>query len=137
MAPINDPPTFTPGAPPRSWLDTYDGPVSVPWAADVLAGPPNESAQVVSFVVETDTRNAPKMFEVPPAIDGDGVLTFTPGTEPGLANVTVYAHDDGGLEDYDLPSPDMAPPDDTSDPVTFGVVVSPASRHRRSPPTTR
>ncbi len=125
VAPINDPPTFTPGLT-EVVAHTDDGPVSVPWATDVLAGPPNESAQVVSFVVTTDTRNAPKMFAVPPAIDGNGVLTFTPGTEPGLADVTVYARDDGGVEDYGLPSRDMVPPDDTSDPVTFQVVVSPA-----------
>ena len=83
VAPINDPPTFTPG---QTMVEAhvFDPPVSVPWATDVLAGPPNESAQAVTFVVTTDTRNAPNMFAVPPAIDGRGVLTFTPGTEPGL-----------------------------------------------------
>ena len=122
VAPINDPPTFTPG-PATVEARAYDGPVSVPWATNILAGPPNESDQVVSFVVETDTRNAPNMFAVPPAIDDNGVLTFTPGTDAGLATVTVYARDNGGLEDYDLPTPDMVPPDDTSDAVTFEVAV--------------
>ena len=125
VAPVNDPPTFTPGAATVE-ARAHDGPVSVPWATDILADP-EQVDQVVSFVVETDTRNAPKMFAVQPAIDGDGILTFTPGTEPGLANVTVHARDDGGLEDYDLSSRDMAPPDDTSDAVTFQVVVWPAS----------
>jgi hypothetical protein len=122
MAPINDPPSFTPGAATVE-ARAYDGPVSVPWATNILAGPPNESDQVVSFVVETDTRNAPNMFAVAPAIDANGVLTFTPGTDAGLANVTVYARDNGGLEDYGLPSRDMPQPDDTSDAVTFQVAV--------------
>ena len=68
-------------------------------------------------------------FADPPAIDADGVLTFTPGDEPWLATVVVNAKDDGGLEDWDLPA--SAPydkPDDTSDTVTFEIAIYPADR---------
>jgi hypothetical protein len=65
------------------------------------------------------------MFAVLPEIDEQGVLTFTPGTEPGLATVTVTAKDDGGLHEWTTGSPWSDPPDDTSDPVTFQIVVLP------------
>ena len=59
---------------------------------------------------------------MPPAIDGAGNLTFTPGNEPTLATVTVTAKDDGGVEDWDMGASTSEPPDDTSDPVTFEIV---------------
>ncbi len=124
MAPVNDPPTFTPGS---SLVQSETGSpaVSVPWATNVSAGP-YEDDQHVSFQVDTDTRNAPGMFSVLPAIDADGVLTFTPGPDPGLATITVTAHDDGGLDEWISGSPWSAPPDDTADPVTFEIAVLPS-----------
>ena len=65
-------------------------------------------------------------FADPPAVDSDGVLTFTPGTQPWLATVVVNAKDDGGLEDWGLPA--SAPydkPDDASDTVTFEIAIYP------------
>jgi hypothetical protein len=125
VAPINDPPTFVPGSAIVEAF-AYGTPVEVPWARDVSPGPANEADQTVSFDVETDTRNAPGMFVDPPAIDHAGTLTFTPGTEPGLALITVTAHDDGGMGTWGLDGGGMDPPDDTSDPVTFEIVVWPA-----------
>ena len=124
IAPINDPPSFTPG--PDIVTGYVGGPVvSEPWASDISPGPDNEASQRVAFdVLSVDDTGAPGMFAVPPAIDANGVLTFTPGAEPGLATVTVQAHDDGGLEDYGLPHSELVPPDDTSDPVTFTIVVT-------------
>jgi hypothetical protein len=121
LAPINDAPTFTPGA------ELVEGEVngdvvSLPWATSIDPGP-YESAQTVTFEVETDDNNAPTAFLVPPAIDGDGVLTFTPGNEPTLATVTVTAKDDGGLEDWDMGAFTSEPPADTSEPVTFQIVI--------------
>ncbi len=102
------------------------GPVSVPWATDISEGPANEAAQAVSFeVTNLDVTGAPDMFSEIPTIDGHGVLHFTPGSEPGLAHVTVRARDDGGLEDYGMAAGFMIPPDDTSDEVTFDIVVWP------------
>ena len=123
VAPVNDPPSFTPGAESVE-ARMGDGQVSVPWASDMSAGPANESWQTVSFDVQSvDTGGVPEMFAVPPAIDQAGMLTFTTGSEPGIAQVTVRAHDDGGLEDYGLAPGSIVPPDDTSDEVTFAISV--------------
>ncbi|OGO58899.1 MAG: hypothetical protein A2V85_12165 [Chloroflexi bacterium RBG_16_72_14] len=123
MAPVNDPPSFTPGT--ESVESRMgDGQVSVPWASGISAGPANESWQVVSFdIVSVDTGGVPEIFDVPPAIDSAGMLTFTTGSEPGSAWVTVRAHDDGGLEDYGLAPGSIVPPGDTSDEVTFAITV--------------
>ncbi len=125
VAPINDPPTFVPG-PVTVEAFVHGAPVDVRWATGVSPGPANESDQTVSFEVETDTGNAPGMFRDPPAIDQAGTLTFTPGTEPGLAVITVTAHDDGGTGTWGLDGGGMDPPDDTSDPETFEIVIRPA-----------
>ena len=124
VAPINDPPSFAAG-PDLVEGTAYGPPVNVPWATGISAGPVSEVGQAVSFEVVTDTRNAPLMFETPPSVDADGTLRFTPGTEPGLAYVTITARDDGGLEDWGVGRSTMDPPDDSSDPVTFSVVVWP------------
>ncbi|HET7829653.1 MAG TPA: Ig-like domain-containing protein [Candidatus Limnocylindrales bacterium] len=123
VAPINDPPTFTPGDDVVT-AHLGDGAVSVPWATDISAGPANEIDQDVSFEVTLlDITGVPNMFATPPSIDGDGVLHFTTGSEVGLATVTVQARDDGGLETYGMPSGSMVAPDDTSDEVTFAIVI--------------
>lgn len=124
LAPINDPPTFTPG-PAFAEGTAYGAPVSVPWAADIDPGP-NEAEQAVAFELEVDTGGADDMFAVPPAIAADGTLSFTPGTRPGLATVLVTARDDGGLEDWGLSRAWMIPPDDTSDAVGLTILVHPA-----------
>ncbi len=109
VAPVNDPPTFTPG-PALIETQVGAGPVSIPWATDISPGPANESNQHVSFEIMAPSSDK---FAVPPSIDADGNLTFTPGTEPWLATVVVNAKDDGGLEDWELP-----PPRRTTSPTT-------------------
>ena len=124
VAPVNDPPAFTPG-PDLVEAHVGDGPVSIPWATDISPGPPNEGDQHVSF--EVDAPAPDDVFAVKPVIDDAGNLIFTPGTQPWLVSVTVDAKDDGGLEDWGLPA--SAPydkPDDTSDPVTFAIAIYPA-----------
>ncbi|PAW84588.1 MAG: hypothetical protein B9S33_11330 [Pedosphaera sp. Tous-C6FEB] len=60
----------------------------------VVAGPSDESGQVVSFVVTNDNA---ALFTVAPAIGTNGTLTFTPaGNANGSATVTVLAQDNGG-----------------------------------------
>ena len=76
-------------------------------------------------------------FAVPPAIDSNGVLTFTPGDVPWLATVVVNAKDDGGLQAWNIPA--SAPydlPDDSTDTVTFHIAIYPLIPRRRSRPTT-
>ena len=67
------------------------------------------------------------LFLGPPAIATDGTLTLTPAANArGIAHVTVQAQDDGGLEDWDMNPAWIDAPDDTSDPVTFDIVVTAA-----------
>ena len=61
---------------------------------------------------------------MPPSVDATGNLTFTPAPDQvGLVFVTVRAKDDGGLEDWGVTG--QTQPDDTSDDVTFQLVVMP------------
>ena len=64
------------------------------FATNISAGPANESAQTVSFVV-TNNNNA--LFSAQPAISAAGTLTFTPAPNAfGNITVTVIAVDSGG-----------------------------------------
>ena len=55
---------------------------------------------MVQFEVSVTTHGLHDLFTVEPAISSSGALTFTPGPDQyGLAELTVRAKDDGGLED--------------------------------------
>jgi hypothetical protein len=123
VTPVNDAPTFTPG-PSQVVVGEDSGAYSAAWATDVSPGPPSESWQTVHFEADTPPNGVPDLFAVPPALDASGNLTFTPNPdEIGLVHVTIRAVDDGGLEDWQAPG--QVPPDDTSDDVTFDIVVMP------------
>jgi hypothetical protein len=127
VAPVNDPPTYTPG-PGTIEVNEDNGPYSVPWATDVSPGPgASEAGQAVEFeVTDLDVTGVPNLFSVPPAVDGQGVLTFTPGPDQfGLARVTVRPKDDGGLEEYLGGNGESPPPNDTGVESTFDIVVWP------------
>lgn len=119
IAPINDPPTFTPG--PRSIHVDEDTPYSDAWATDVSPGPgASESLQTITFSVTDGPDHS--LFAVGPAVDADGTLTFTPApNRHGTSTFVITARDDGGLEDYGVAN--TIPPDDTSDPVTVYVTI--------------
>ena len=62
----------------------------------ILAGPPEESSQTVSFTVSIPADKA-ALFSAPPAISANGTLTFTPAAgQSGVAIVTVTAVDSAG-----------------------------------------
>jgi hypothetical protein len=63
------------------------------FAGSISPGPLNEAAQNVIFTVTNDNTS---LFIAPPAIATDGTLTFTPGSTPGTAIVSVTAMDNGG-----------------------------------------
>ncbi len=129
LAPVNDAPTFTPG-PSLVIVGENSGAYSAAWATEVEPGPGWEDHQTVSFEV---TTNSPQVFAVQPAIAADGTLTFTPATDAvWLAEVTVVAKDDGGLESYIGVDID---PDDTSDAVTFDLAITENSAPVASPDT--
>ena len=110
--PVNDAPSFTKGA--DQTVDKDSGAHSVTgWASAISAGPADESAQTVDFLV-SNSNNA--LFSAQPAIGPTGTLTFTPATgATGSATVTVRIHDTGGVANGGA---------DTSAPQTFFVTVS-------------
>ena len=90
---VNDAPSFTKGADMTVGIGTgaktYNG-----WATAFSKGPDNENAQTLSFILTTDKD---EIFDVLPAIDSSGNLTFTPSaTKNGTATVTVTMKDNGG-----------------------------------------
>ena len=94
--PINDAPTFNPGA--NIVIDEHTGFVSIPnWATNISAGPPDEQAsQTVNFVLTENTIGTFLQFDVPVSIDASGNLSFmaTPHYN-GIAVYEIYLEDDG------------------------------------------
>jgi hypothetical protein len=91
--PVNDAPSFAPGANANVPLGTLAH--SVPgWASQVRAGPPNESAQGLTFFVEAEDK---RLFSVQPAVSASGTLTFTPAPKvSGDTVVYIRLEDNGG-----------------------------------------
>jgi adhesin/invasin len=108
---VNDPPIFQPGGNQEasSTISSLTG-VTVPgWATDIGPGPPNESAQTVSFEITTNNDGA---FSTPPQVSPTGTLTYTPLVTAStiVVTVTVVARDSGGAE---------------SDPQFFDITINP------------
>ena len=128
VAPINDPPTFSPGG--DVTVDEDSGSYSGQWATSISPGPANESSQTVSFELQPNApvtavcSNGGPLFDDLPAIDSDGVLTFKVKDDcSGTAHVIFRAQDDGGTTpDYSYGSLTPAP-DDTADDVSFDINV--------------
>ncbi len=94
VAGVNHAPSFALAAATVTVLEDAGAQSAASFGTSILAGPANEAAQVVSFVVTND-NNA--LFLVQPALSGAGTLSFTPAVNAyGSATVTVIAHDDGG-----------------------------------------
>ena len=92
---VNDPPQFTPGNDLSVLEDS--APYSATWATNIVAGPPDESSQIVSFIVAPAVATDSKYFAVQPAIDSAGVLTFTLAKDVnGVVALDVFARDNGG-----------------------------------------
>ncbi len=91
---VNNAPAFTLGADVTVLEDSAA--YSAAWAAGISAGP-NEGAQVLTFLVDSDH---PEFFSDLPAIDPiTGALSFTPAPDAfGTAIVTVQLVDDGGID---------------------------------------
>ena len=107
--PVNDAPSFSKG--PNQGGVSLFGPQTVSgWATAISAGPSNESAQTVTFVVSNDN---PGLFTAQPAIAPNGTLTYTPALLAlGSATVTVRVVDNGGTQHSGQ---------DTSPPQTFTI----------------
>ncbi|HUK36460.1 MAG TPA: Ig-like domain-containing protein, partial [Vicinamibacterales bacterium] len=119
VASVNDAPSFTKG-PDVSLLSDAGPQTYVNWATNISPGPANESAQLVSFLVNND-NNA--VFTSQPAVSSGGTLTFTTAVAAPTTtvHVSVSAHDNGGTANGGI---------DTSAPQTFAINVT----HVNQPP---
>ncbi len=108
---VNSAPAFTKGA--DQTVREDDGAQSVPgWATAISAGPPDESAQLVTFYV---SNNNVALFSAQPSIAANGTLTYAPAANAnGSATVTVQLHDNGGTANGGI---------DTSAAQTFLITV--------------
>ncbi len=89
---VNDAPSFAEGADQTVGEDAGAQTVN-PWATGISAGP-NESGQVLTFVVTTDNTG---LFSSQPSVSANGTLTYTAGANKnGTATVSVKLTDDGG-----------------------------------------
>eukprot|EP00755_Sulcionema_specki_P004667 Sspe_Gene.30658::Locus_15152_Transcript_2_2_Confidence_0.667_Length_7106::g.30658::m.30658 len=93
IAPVNDPPTFTPGG--SVTVTESSGPWSQRWATAIRPGPDNEAAQKVVFELSVAD---PTLFVSQPSLDPvSGVLSFEPAPAVhGSTTVLVRARDNGG-----------------------------------------
>ncbi|MEI7733285.1 MAG: immunoglobulin domain-containing protein [Verrucomicrobiota bacterium] len=95
VTPVNDPPIIT-FATNNLAVQANGTPVTVPGFATVASfGAPNETNQ--TLLGYTVTASTPALFNVQPALDLSGTLTFTPvfNTE-GFSTIAVVAQDNGG-----------------------------------------
>ena len=109
---INDAPSFTKGAD-EGVLEDSGAHSVASWATAILAGPADEAAQTLNFIVSNNNK---ALFSVQPAIATNGTLTYTLAAgQKGAALVTVQLHDNGGTANGGV---------DTSVAQTFNINVS-------------
>ena len=91
---VNDAPQFTQSTN-QTVLEDCGPQTVIGWATNIVAGPSDETNQVLTFSVE---NNRPALFSIPPDIDvSSGTLTYIPATNArGIATCTVTLSDDGG-----------------------------------------
>ncbi|MBI3869318.1 MAG: Ig-like domain-containing protein [Verrucomicrobia bacterium] len=115
--PVNDAPSFIVGPTVTLLEDAPGVQTVVGHATGISKGPPNESAQLVNFIIVN--VNKPSLFSTQPFIDPNGNLHFQLApNQNGTAIVTVRIHDDGGMWGGGL---------DTSVAQTFKIKVTPVN----------
>ena len=112
---VNHAPRFTKGA--NQTVNEDAGSRTVTgWASGLSPGATNESGQLLTFLVTTDH---PELFDVQPAIDAAGMLTYRPATNAyGTATIGVILKDDGGTANGGQ---------DTSAAQTFLITLQPVN----------
>lgn len=116
ITPVNDAPSFTLGAD-QTVLEDSGSHTVAGWAGSLLAGPVDESGQVLTFHV---TAADPSLFSVQPAINPvTGDLTYTLADNAnGTTSVSVTLSDDGGATGSNV---------DTSTVQTFNINITPVN----------
>ena len=91
---VNDAPSFVKGG--NQTVPDGTGAQSIPgWATAISAGPADEIAQILNFIVTNDNND---LFSSQPAVAADGTLTYTPAAnQSGSATVSAELHDNGGI----------------------------------------
>jgi hypothetical protein len=111
---VNDAPSFTKGADQTATAGSGAKTVTN-WVTNISAGPADESAQAVNFIVSNNNNS---LFSAQPAVSATGTLTFTPAASgSGTATVSVAIHDNGGVANSGQ---------DTSAIQTFTITISAA-----------
>ncbi len=112
--PVNDAPSFTPGADVSVAEDSSA--YSSAWATGISKGAANEAGQSLTFDVTATNQT---LFSAGPQISPDGKLSFTPAKDAyGSATVSVTATDNGGTADGGQ---------DKSSTATFTITVTPVN----------
>ena len=130
VTPVNDTPSFSVGANQTVAEDAGSQSVAK-FATNISAGPPNEAAQKLTFIVTND-NNA--LFSVQPAIDASGTLTYTLAPKAaGVATVSVKLQDDGGVANggKDTSAAQNFAITVTANPLFIGVSLSPTGPFTR------
>ena len=110
---VNHAPSFVKGADPQNITDESNAVSVEDWATQISRGPGDSNLQTVEFIVTPDNSS---LFEVQPAIDPEGTLTFTPAANSvGTAIVSVVIKDDGGTANSGS---------DQSDPQEFMIRIT-------------
>jgi hypothetical protein len=91
---VNDAPSFTIPASAPTVLEDAGARTVSGFASNILAGPPDEAGQVLTFHTSVSGNLA---FTVAPTLDSTGKLTYTVAPNSnGTATVTVFLTDDAG-----------------------------------------
>ncbi|MDO8389316.1 MAG: tandem-95 repeat protein, partial [Actinomycetota bacterium] len=95
VTPVNDAPSFdTLAGDPATVAEDATVQTVTGFATGMGAGPANESAQTLTFVVTNDNNG---LFSVQPAVSASGTLTYTPAAnQHGTATITIKLTDNGG-----------------------------------------
>ncbi|UII27406.1 BspA family leucine-rich repeat surface protein [Fulvivirga maritima] len=108
---INDAPSFTAGANQRT-IEGAGAQEIKNWATEIKKGSAEETSQSLNFNLSNDNT---ALFSVPPAIDANGTLTYTPANDAsGVAVVDVVLKDNGGTAHGGV---------DSSAHVTFSITI--------------
>ena len=112
ITPVNDKPSFANAG--DQEIDEDAGAQTINhWASSIYRGADNESEQTLQFIVTNDKNS---LFTVQPAISADGTLTYTPKANAnGIATVTVYLKDSGGVDNGGV---------NISDTITFTITIN-------------
>ena len=92
--PVNDPPHFIGMS---SVFSVENSQYRRIWAIELSPGPEDEQNQIIDF--EIISNDNPDLFDIQPAIDSQGRLSFNPEPDTiGIANLSVVGTDNGGTE---------------------------------------